>query len=315
VTVGVIGATQRPGRGGLAQARRRFGWWLLLPTLAVLAANSIFPILYALRVSFESYQMLIPVPPRFLGLANYAQIMRDPLFWHSLQVTLVFVVGVIVFQFPAGFGLALLVNRLPRFQELTATLLLLPTIMSASVVGFQWYQLYNYEFGPVNYLLGLLHLGRPTWTADPHLALPALVFVDFWEWTPFMTLLLFAGLRSLPGPIIEAARVDGSTPWEVLWRIIVPLLRPVIGIAVILRVIMAFKLFDIVYVLTAGGPGIATENVAFYTYIQGFRYFNMGLASALSILQLILITILAKVLLGLTRRPLVTALAPEAGAS
>jgi multiple sugar transport system permease protein len=297
-----------------AQTQRRFGWWLLLPTLAVLAANSIFPIIYALRVSFESYQMLIPVPPRFVGLANYAKIMGDPLFWHSLGVTLWFVLGVFVFQFPAGLGLALLLHRLPRFQELLATLLLIPTIMSASVVGFQWNQLYNYEFGPVNYLLGLLRLGRPTWTADPHLALPALMFVDFWEWTPFMTLLLFAGLRSLPPHIVEAARVDGSTAWQVVWRMYLPLLRPVIGIAVILRVIMAFKLFDIVYVLTAGGPGIATENVAFYTYVQGFRYFNMGFASALSLLQLILITALAKALLGLTRRPLARSLAPEEAA-
>lgn len=280
----------------------------------MLAANSIFPLLYAVSVSTQAYQMLIPGRPRFVGLANYVQALQDPLVWHSLAVTLYFVGGVLALQFPVGLGLALLVHRLPRHQELVATLLLIPTILSASVVGFQWVQLYNYEFGPLNYLLGLLHLGQPTWTADPHLALPALLFVDFWEWTPFMTLLLFAGLRSLPPQIVEAARVDGSTPWQVVWRVFLPLLRPIIGIALILRVIMAFKLFDIVYVLTAGGPGIATESLAFYTYIQGFRYFNMGYASALSILQLILITILAKLLLRLTRRPPIGGFAPlEAG--
>jgi multiple sugar transport system permease protein len=296
-------ASPTPAARGLARTQRHFGWWLVAPALAVLTLNSVFPLLYALRVSVESYQMLIPVPPRFIGAANYAQVLRDPLFWHSLGVTLWFVGGVVVFQFPAGFGLALLLHRLPRFQEFFATLLLIPTIVSASVVGFQWAQLYNYQFGPVNYLLALLHLGRPTWTADPRLALPALLFVDFWEWTPFMTLLLFAGLRSLPAHVVEAARVDGSTAWQVVWRIYLPLLRPVIGIALILRVILAFKLFDIIYVLTAGGPGIATESLAFFTYIQGFRYFNMGYASALSILQLILITLLAKALLALTRRP------------
>ncbi len=315
---GGVPAGSPPPGGGVAAARRgplgaqrRFGWWLLLPALAVLAANSVFPLLYAVRVSVESYQMLIPVPARFVGLANYAQALHDPLVWHSLEVTLWFVAGVIAFQFPAGLGLALLLHRLPRHQELVATLLLIPTIVSASVVGFQWAQLYNYEFGPLNYLLGLLHLGQPTWTADPHLALPALMFVDFWEWTPFMTLLLFAGLRSLPPQVVEAARVDGSTPGQVVWRVFLPLLRPVVGIALILRIIMAFKLFDIVYVLTAGGPGIATENLAFYTYIQGFRYFNMGYASALSILQLVLITILAKILLRLTRRPLLAAVVAE----
>lgn len=300
-------------RRGPAQAQRRFGWWLLTPSLVVLAANSIFPLLYAVTVSFQSYQMLIPVAPRFVGFTNYAQALHDPLVWHSLVVTLWFVIGVVVFQFPAGMGLALLVHRLPRYQELVITLLLIPTIMSASVVGFQWVQLYNYQFGPLNYLLGLLHLGRPTWTADPHLALPALMIVDFWEWTPFMTLLLFAGLRSIPSHLVDAARVDGSTPNQVVWRLYFPLIRPVIGIALILRVIMAFKLFDIIYVLTAGGPGIATENLAFYTYIQGFRYFNMGYASALSILQLLLITVLAKLLLRLTRRPLGAVALAEGG--
>ena len=127
--------------------------------------------------------------------------------------------------------------------------------------AFQWVQLFNYQFGPINYLLGLLHLPQPTWTADPALALPCLIFVDFWQWTPFMTLLLFAGLRSLPSSVIDAARVDGSTGWQIVWRIYLPLLRPVIGIAVILRVLMAFKLFDIIYVLTDGGPGTVTENL------------------------------------------------------
>ena len=205
-------------------------------------------------------------------------------------------------QFPVGFGLAVLLNRLRRHQELLATLLLIPTIISTSVAGFQWVQLFNYQFGPINYLLGLLHLPQPTWTADPALALPCLIFVDFWQWTPFMTLLMFAGLRSLPGAIIDAARVDGSTGWQIVWRIYLPLLRPVIGIAVILRILMAFKLFDIIYVLTAGGPGTVTENLAFFTYVQGFRYFNMGYAAALSLLQLIAVTVLAQLLIRLTRR-------------
>ena len=122
-----------------------------------------------------------------------------------------------------------------------------------------------------------------------------------------MTLLMFAGLRSLPGGIVDAARVDGSTPWQIVWRIYLPLLRPVIGIALILRVLMAFKLFDIIYVLTAGGPGTVTENLAFYTYVQGFRYFNMGYAAALSLLQLVVVIVLAKVLIRLTRRSTPTA--------
>lgn len=275
---------------------------MMAPTLAMLAANSIFPLFYAVIVSFKNYQILIPVPHRWVGFTNYAHIFSDHLFWSSLSVTFWFLAGVVFLQFPVGLGLALLLNRLRRFQDLLATLLLIPTIVSSAVAAFQWVQLFNYRFGPVNYFLGLLHLGQPTWTADPALALPSLVFVDFWQWTPFMTLLLFAGLRSLPGSIVEAARMDGSTSWQVVMRIYLPLLRPVIGIALILRVLMAFKLFDIIYVLTAGGPGTVTENLAFFTYVQGFRYFNLGYGSALAILQLIVVAVLAKVLIGLSRR-------------
>jgi multiple sugar transport system permease protein len=294
-------ASPPPRRG--ADSARRLGWLLMAPALAVLAANSIFPLIYAVTVSFRNYQLLIPTPHRWIGFANYAKIFSDHLFWSSLGVTLWFLAGVVFLQFPVGFGLALLLNRLRRFQDLIATLLLIPTIISSSVAAFQWVQMLNYQYGPVNYVLGLLHLGQPTWTADPSLALPSLIFVDFWQWTPFMTLLLFAGLRSLPGSIVEAARMDGSTAWQIIWRIYLPLLRPVIGIALILRVLMAFKLFDIVYVLTAGGPGVVTENLAFFTYVQGFRYFNLGYASALAILQLIVVSILSRTLIALTKRP------------
>ncbi len=290
----------RPRRRG--DTGRAFGWLMIAPCLAMLAVNSIFPLIYAVTVAFQNYQILIPVPHRFIGLKNFEKPFSDPLFWSSLGVTAWFIAGVVFLQFPVGFGLAVLLNRLRRHQDLLATLLLVPTIISTSVVGFQWVQLFNYQFGPLNYILGLLHLPQPTWTADPALALPCLMFVDFWQWTPFMTLLLFAGLRSLPSSVIDAARVDGSTGWQIVWRIYLPLLRPVIGIAVILRILMAFKLFDIIYVLTAGGPGTVTENLAFYTYVQGFRYFNMGYAGALSILQLIAVAILAKLLIRLTRR-------------
>jgi len=253
-------------------------------------------------VAFQNYQILIPVPHRFIGLRNFEKAFSDRLFWSSLGVTCWFIAGVVLLQFPVGFGLAVLLNRLRRHHELLATLLLVPTIISASVAAFQWVQLFNYQFGPINYLLALVRLPQPTWTADPRLALPCLIFVDFWQWTPFMTLLLFAGLRSLPRSVIDAARVDGSTGWQVVWFIYLPLLKPVIGIAIILRILMAFKLFDIIYVLTNGGPGAATENLAFFTYVQGFRYFNMGYAAALSLLQLIAVIILSKLLIGLTRR-------------
>ncbi len=276
---------------------------MMAPALAMFAANAIFPLLYALGVSVRNYQLLIPVPPQFVGLANYARVLSDPLFWSSVEVTFWFIAAVVLLQLPAALALALLFDSLPRWAGVAVTILLVPTIIAPSVVGFQWAQIYNYQFGPLNYLLGLAGLGHPVWTASPSLALPSLVVIDFWEWTPFLVLLLFAGLSALPSDILEAARVDGSSWPQIFWRIMLPLLRPVIGIALLLRVLMSFKTFDIIYILTAGGPGAATENLAYYTYIQGFRYFNLGYASALAIIQLIVVALLAKALIRLTRRP------------
>ncbi len=297
-------AALRAGHGGrrILAAKCRFGWWLMAPALAMFAANSVFPTIFAIVASLQNYQLLIAAPARFNNFANYAHIVTDPLFWSSLRVTGWFVLGVVALQFPVGLLLALLLHRLPRWQGPTATLLLIPTIIAPSVGAFQWVQLFNFQFGPINYVLGLLGLPQPIWTGSPAAALPSLIVVDFWEWTPFMMLLLFAGLRALPASIVEAARVDGSSIIQVVWRIYLPLLRPVIGIALLLRVLMSFKLFDIVYVMTQGGPGAATENLAYFTYVQGFRYFNLGYASALAILQLALVALLAKALIRLTER-------------
>jgi multiple sugar transport system permease protein len=142
-----IPAIRRRVRG---DAGRRFGWLMIAPCLSMLAANSIFPLIYVVTVAFQSYQILIPVPHRFVGLANFEKAFSDPLFWSSLGVTAWFIAGVVLLQFPVGFGLAILLNRLRRHQELIATALLVPTIISTSVASFQWVQLFNYQFGPLN---------------------------------------------------------------------------------------------------------------------------------------------------------------------
>lgn len=275
-----------------------FAWGLVTPSLVALVGLAVFPLIYLLRISFMNYQMLSVAPPTFIGLGNYIHLFKDPTFWHTLLVTFAFALEMLCFELPVGLLLALLIKGLRRHQQVWVTLLLIPTIISPSVASFQWVQIFDYHFGPLNYLLHLVHIPPSTWTADPRMALPALLVVDFWQWTPFMILLLYAGLQSLPAPVLEAARVDGSTPGQVLWNVILPLLRPVMAVAVILRLIAVFKLFDIVYVMTSGGPGIATETLAMYTYLQAFTYFNMGYAAAIAFVQLVIITILAKLVLG-----------------
>ncbi|MHB8619841.1 MAG: carbohydrate ABC transporter permease [Chloroflexota bacterium] len=271
--------------------------------MAILVALSVFPLLYSLRLSFMNDALLSTVAPNFVGLGNYSHLVGDSLFRSSLLVTLAFVLLVVTAELGVGLALALALHRLPRWQQVLATVLLIPSILSPSVAGFQWRQLFNYNSGVLNYLLGLLHLPLLTWTADPNLALASLLLVDFWEWTPFVMLLIFAGLSSLPRPVFEAARVDGSSPFQILRLQTLPLLRRVIAIAVILRLIAAFKVFDIIYVLTAGGPGSATESLAFYNYVLGFRYFNMGYSAALSFVSLIIVVALVKVILGFMEGP------------
>jgi multiple sugar transport system permease protein len=300
---------------GLGTGGRRFALLTVAPATIILIALSIFPLVYSLRLSFTDEALLSVQPTHFIGLTNYWNLLHDSLFWSSLWVTLAFAASVVTLQLGVGLALALALRRLPRYQQLTVTLLLIPSIISPSVASFQWRQLFDFNGGVLNYFLGLIGIAPQTWTASPTAALPSLLLVDFWEWTPFMVLLLFAGLSALPESVFEAARIDGSSSVQILIYQTLPLLRRVIAIAVILRLIAAFKIFDIIYALTAGGPGTSTESLNYYIYVQGFRYFTMGYSAALSFVTLILIVVLAKLILGFMERPVgeVKATEPAAG--
>lgn len=273
-------------------------WSLVSPALLVLLGLSIAPLIYLLMYSFTNFQLLTGIA-RFIGLQNYGHALTSALFWHGLGLTMEFVAAVLLVQVPVAFFLALALFRLKKGAQLISTLLLIPAIISPAVASFQWIQLFDYHFGPINYLLQVLHLGHPLWTASPTLAMPSLLIVDFWEWTPFVMLLLYAGLNSLPSSIFEAARVDGSTYWQTIWNIVLPMLRPVLMVAIILRLVSVFKVFDTIYAMTGGGPGVATEDLAFYTYQQAFQFFNISYAGAIAFVQLIFVTALAKLFLGL----------------
>ena len=303
-TVPAVRRAQQRRRPRMTRARRWFPLWLIAPATLLLVLITVLPFLDAVRTSLTTWNVLSTIPPRFVWFQNYRDALTDPLFWSSFKVTLIFVGGVIVFQLTIGLAIALLINNLPRGQQLVATVIVLPVVLAPMVVGFQWRVLFDGDFGPLDYLLQQIGLPALAWTGDARLALPALMLVDFWEWTPFVVLLLYAGLRSLPRPLFEASRVDGSTPWQTFWNITVPLLRPAIAIVLILRIIATFKLFDIVFVLTQGGPGTATENLTYYTYTQGFTYFKYGYATALGIIEMIMVTILANIVLRYMERPI-----------
>jgi multiple sugar transport system permease protein len=229
----------------------------------------------------------------------------DSRFWSAMSVTAVIIVVGVALELGIGTGLALLLNRLGRWRTSLVSLFLIPVMIAPVVAGFQFRMIYHDQFGPLNYIIELLTAGRwhgLAWIADPNVALFAIIMVDVWQWTPFLMLIVLAGLQSVPSELYEAAEVDGASGWQSFFRITLPMLLPVIIIGILIRAMDAFKLFDIIYLVTGGGPGDITETISFYTYLQGFKFFSLGYTAAMAFIQLAIITLIAKFFLGFQKR-------------
>ncbi len=219
----------------------------------------------------------------------------DPNFYNSLRVTVIFVGAAVGIEFVLGFILALLINREFSGGRVISAFLVTPMMMTPVVAGLMWRMFYHPEFGVLNYVLHVFRVGdKPLeWIADPNLALWSILIVDIWQWTPFVFLIMLSGLRALPKEPFESAVVDGASSWQMFRYITVPLLQPAIVVAVLIRCIDAFRIFDKVFVLTMGGPGSTTEVLSLYTYLTGFRYLSTGYAAALSYILLIIIVVIS----------------------
>lgn len=290
------------GAGRAASRTRRSTWLLLSPALLFLVALAVWPFVYLLYASFTTYQLAIPIPPEWNGIGNFVDVMGTERFRASLAVTAIFALVAVPLQMLCGLGLALLLNGIRRGREVYAALFLVPMMLAPLVVGFSWNLFLNPIYGPVNSLLKSWGWQPPAWAQSPDWALPTLVLVDVWQWTPLATVILLAGLRAIPPRVLEAARVDGSTAWQSFRNVVLPMLAPYLVVAFVLRFIDSFKVFDIVYILTKGGPGTATQNLAYYTYDAGFLQFDFGKAGALSIVQLVLLTVGTTIILSLAKR-------------
>jgi multiple sugar transport system permease protein len=298
-------AAERP-RAETARWSRLTPVLMVLPAIVVLGAITLFPLLYTLRLTVVSWELTTGFPPQFVGMQNFVRVLtQDPRFWNAMMNTgLLVVIGVGV-QTVIGTGLALELNRLARSRILVLSLLLIPVMIAPVIAGFQFRMILNDQYGPLNYLFDVVTHGQfrgYAWLADPHVALWAVMATDVWQWTPFMTLIVLAGLQSMPGELLEAAEVDGATGPQTLWSIMLPLLLPVTIIGVLVRFMDTFKLFDIVYQLTGGGPGSVTETIAYYTYLQGFKFFSLGYTAAMAFIQLLVITVVAQVFLRYQKR-------------
>jgi len=279
---------------------RRYSWFFFLaPTLAVLISIVVFPLVFSLSLSFHDWNIIRARGWSWVGIENYKTILfRDPYFRSALKVTLLYLVGTVPLQFGLGLVVALILHQITRkIIQFLRTVLVIPITMTPVVVGMIWRLMYNPDLGMLNYFLTWFGFSPINWTGMPETALPSVMMADIWEWTPFVALILLAGLQSLPQEPFEAALVDGASSWQTFRYITLPLLSPAMLVALLIRLMDSFKTFDLIFVLTQGGPGMSTEILNYYTYRYGFKFFHLGYASALSWLLLIVVTVISIILI------------------
>ena len=274
------------------QERSRVKWLFVGPGIFWVLIFTMFPLLYSLRLAFMRARL--GAPQTFAGLDNFARAFSDYRFWDALQVTVFFVVVSVTLTVLFGLGLALLFNRPIRGQRVFRSLFTMPLFAAPIALGYLGLTIFHEQVGAVNTVLAALGVvNLPKWFSDIWMARLAIVLVDTWQWTPFCFLVLLAGLQSLPDEIYEAAVLDSSSGWDLFRYITLPLLSPVLFTVTILRMVEAFKVLDIPFSMTNGGPGAATQTYSYYIYLTGLRNFNQGYASALGYLLLIVMIIIA----------------------
>jgi multiple sugar transport system permease protein len=273
------------------------GYMLAGPALIVMIAVFIYPLGYSFVMSFFQWD-LSAGSNDFLGLANYTDAFGSPEFLQSLRNQVIFSAASLMTEVVAGMGIALLINGKMRGLRLARTLLLIPPMIAPAVIGLNFRWLFNEQYGLFDAALRDLHLPVIPWLSDPDWALVSVIIADVWQNTPLLVLLFLAGLQSLPQEPLEAASVDGASAWRTFWSIILPLLRPVVLIALMLRIIDTFRTFDIVWLMTQGGPGGATTLITVEAYLLAFQGVDFGHAAAVSYIALAMSLVLLSALYG-----------------
>jgi multiple sugar transport system permease protein len=266
--------------------RTMAGWWFVAPALAVIGVFFLLPVLAALVVSFTDFDIYALADLRnlrFVGLRNYLQLLETPLFWHALGNTLYFVVVGVPLSIGASLGVALLLNSpLVRARSFFRTALFVPVVTTLVAVAVVWRYLLSTRYGLINYALGRLGIAPVDWLGDPHWAMPAIILFAVWKSFGYNMLILLAGLQSIPQELYEAARIDGATGIQQFRYITLPSLAPILLMVSILTIAGHFQLFAEPYVMTQGGPLQSTVSVLYFMYEEGFKWWNLGNASAVA---------------------------------
>lgn len=279
------------------QQKNLFPWLLVMPCVLILMLVGLVPLFYVLLLSVTDFSFSKPL--EFVGLANFVQAVEDPRFWQGMKITAWFVLSSVTIQLLLGLVTAWGLSRIHNAARYFAlTIILIPMLLSPTLAGLMWKMLLKARYGAFDYFLEQVGIHGIDWLADPIAALIGVTLADVWQWTPFIALILFAGIQSLSQEIHEAAYVDGASLWQAFVYITLPLIRPFILLTVFLRMIDAFKTFDLIWGITKGGPGSSTESIALYTHKVAFTSFELSYAAAISLIQLVIITLMGKMLLA-----------------
>lgn len=267
---------------------RTLAYLLIAPTIAVLLALTIYPLIYSVKISLQGES-------GNWTFQNFARLLHDQFFLSALAHTIFYAAVALTCEFFIGLALALLLNSQMRGRTAFRSLLLVPMMLPTVVVGVVWRLLLNSNFGAVNGTLKSfgLPIESLTWTASPKLAMASVIIADIWQWTPFVFLILLAGLQAIPQEPYEAALIDGASAWQTFRHVTLPLLKPAILIVLLLRTMDLLRVFDQIFVLTEGGPGFATETVSLYIYRTAFRFSNFGYATAMSFVLLLITNVIS----------------------
>lgn len=280
--------------GNTIRAReQRTGFYLVLPAVLLLLLVFAYPILRSIWLSLFSQNLATELKPVFTGLSNYTRLLGDGRFWQTFWVTARFTTISVVLELILGMAIALVLNRAFRGRNLLRTIAIIPWALPTSLIALGWTWIFNDQYGIVNDILlrfGLIQTGV-NWLGEPFTANVAVIFADIWKTTPFISILLLAGLQSISPDLYEAYSLEGATPWQSFYRITLPLLMPQIIIAALFRFAQAFGIFDLIQVMTGGGPGGATEVVSLYIYASAMRYLDFGYGSALIVVTFLLLVL------------------------
>jgi multiple sugar transport system permease protein len=257
--------------------RREGGYRFVIPALVLLVFITIYPAAYVFYLSFQRKLLIFDIS-KFVGFGNYLFLLQDDRFWNALKNTSYFTVVSVGLELILGLSIAVLLNRRFRFKGFARAVVLIPWAIPTVVSARMWEWLYNTDFGLLNFLLG----AKINWLGSPFWAIHAAILMDVWKTTPFVVILMTAGLQVIPRELYQSAKVDGAGSWAIFWKITLPLLKPIILVVLIFRTLDAFRIFDAVYVLTGGGPANTTETLSIYAYKVLFQTLQFGYGSALA---------------------------------